>query len=72
MKDKVKTEPVLAWFATHLVVNGAQIAVINVPNWVHVLILVLTSLASAGVTRQHVTPNSRSRAEYQNPVYGNK
>jgi hypothetical protein len=53
-----KNEPVLSWAVAHVAVNGTQLSVINVPVWVHVIILVATSLASGAAARQQVKPNA--------------
>lgn len=56
VKAKIKQEPVAFWTILHLVLNSAQLLALPVPAWLHVVIVVVSGIASAAAARQQVTP----------------
>ena len=66
--SKIKQEPVLAWLFAHVVVNGTQIEISGIPTWIHLVILILSTISAGAGARHQVTPNVK--VETENPIYG--
>lgn len=55
---RIKHEPVITFATLHLALNSVQFFVVSMPNWLHGVILALTSITGALAARHQVTPVS--------------
>jgi uncharacterized protein (DUF983 family) len=55
-KQVTSQEPVLTWATGHISINTAQLLALHLPTWLHVVILIITSVSATVGARRQVTP----------------
>jgi hypothetical protein len=56
LKTATQQEPLVTWATGHISVNTVQLLAIPMPQWLHVIILIITSVSATVGARRQVSP----------------